>query len=89
MSVQHGPFGGSVIKDEKREKEGKKEEKEQRGTNGLAIPGILSQKARESSNGNLFKLFSLFLNYFLIISPGSSLSRARMSSTSPVFPGIA
>lgn len=70
MSVQHGHFGGNVIKDEKREKEGKREEKEQRGIKRLAIPGILSQKARESPDENLFKLFSLFLNYFLIISLG-------------------
>lgn len=89
MSLQQGPFGGSVISDEKREKEGKREGKEQSRIKRLEIPGIPEQKARESPSENLFKLFSLFLNYFLIISQVSSLSRERLSSTSPVFPGIA
>lgn len=52
MSVQHGAFGDSVIRDEKRPKEGREGAK---GKEGDSDPRRPSQKARESPNGNLFK----------------------------------
>lgn len=79
-------FGDDEIRDKEREKEAKREGgrvKENKATRDARPP------TTESTDANLCELFPLFLNYSLFISLVSSLSRERVSFSSPVFPSIA